>query len=207
MLTEFDHRLQVKQDSWQGLMPNAVSVACPIKSSRMVNSSRTGKQSATMIVDMKSIAPSYDWTVKILNHFFEEAFIFLHPSGGDKQQQTAMTRVPSVLSLNGPKSANSTPAPNGSSGSAGAGKVLTGYTEADVCECEPVLVSCALRILLRYCVEMEAVDKKGLSQLQVACYVNTVRAIIVYMIPSVETTIQSMLYCRNLGEETTVKVS
>jgi hypothetical protein len=150
---------QVKQDLWQGQVPSAVSVASPVKTKRADKIKQTN-----MTVELKTVSASYDWTVKILNHFFEEAYILLHP-GGDKQQ-AAMTRVPSILSMNGAKT-NST------------GTKLNGYNEADVCECEPVLVAGALRILLRYCMEMESVEKKGLSQSQVACFKNTIKVILV----------------------------
>ncbi len=43
-----------------------------------------------------------------------------------------------------------------------------------VLQVEPTAVACILRILLRYVVELEAIEARGLSALQLACYSQTV---------------------------------
>lgn len=52
------------------------------------------------------------------------------------------------------------------------------YSRADVCEVEPTAVACVLRILLRYVVEIEAVDTRSLTPVQLNCYVQTLDVII-----------------------------
>ena len=111
--------------------------------------------------------------VHFLNWLVEEAWILLNPVG-DSLQPAMMTRIPSSLSL-----VHHQKPIIGSNGisipSIPSANRLHGYSRADICECEPVLASSVLRVLVRFCWELECVDTKSLTAVQLNCFNNTVK--------------------------------
>ena len=50
------------------------------------------------------------------------------------------------------------------------------YTRADVCELEPTLAACVLRLIVRFCIELEAVEYRAFSRHHQACFCSTLKA-------------------------------
>lgn len=69
------------------------------------------------------------------------------------------------------------------------------YTRSDLCEVEPTAVACIMRILLRYVVEIESLETKGLTAIQLNCFIATLEAIVNHLIPSLQRVTTECFYC------------
>lgn len=60
------------------------------------------------------------------------------------------------------------------------------YTRDDVCEIEPTIVICLLRLVIRYIIELEELEKSEFTKSQLLCFETTKKAISLYLLPSLD---------------------
>jgi hypothetical protein len=65
------------------------------------------------------------------------------------------------------------------------------YTRDDICEIEPTIVICLLRLVIRYIIELEELDKSDFTKSQLKCFEETKKSISIYLLPSLDKILSS----------------
>lgn len=107
--------------------------------------------------EVMTVSSSYLWVVTALNYLVIEVM-------------TLLNKRSSYQSSNEDNSSN----------------MITILSKLDVSELEPICVTALLRFLLRYVVEIEALDPTGFTKAQLACFVSTLDAIMRKLIISLQ---------------------
>ena len=164
---------QVRHDPWQGNYPRRIIIKDPAHPSIQLQLLRGvgvgGSTGSTVLAGQ-----SFDWFTTALSHFLDEIWAFLKAQddwdtyfheryGGSFQQRTSGGSFASRRSGT----------------SIGSGMNMdeqATYSREDVCQLEPHIVSCLLRCLLRFVLELEAVGT-------CRCCGTCILRIYIYLIP------------------------
>lgn len=207
----------------------SVSVHNRTSSSAHPNSPINGRGSlsplaaaASEVADEMYLSASYVWVVAVLSEFLAEVWVLLQagsrggPSIDASQALSPKKRVSTVPFTNNgdtskeseTKIANedvSRPVCGSRSNAAHAGQY---YSRDDVCEIEPEIASCLLRILVRYVRDVESTvplylsepqddnfeEEASFTEAQKECFLKTMDAVINKLIPSLDDVIWSNFF-------------
>jgi len=150
-----------------------------------------------------NISRSYAWLVSILTHFCDEVLILLKAESEVKTLRSVNAEEMEAASLaaaNKRKIAVKSPGP--SKQETGTGTMRPqGYTRNEMCEIEPIAVSCIQRIFLQFVIEVQCLNTQGFTQQQMSVYIRTVEAILEYLVPSLSKLISKHFYCHEIPSD------
>lgn len=174
---------------------------------------------ASVVADEQFLSASYVWVVAVMSEFLAEVWVLLQ-AGARSTNQTDVSpmaspvkaststpfSVPSDLAATKDKEvARSRPTVNSAQGTS------QYYSRDDVCEIEPEIVACLLRIIVRYVRDVESVvhvfgepqdgqeidnfdDEHHFTAAQKECFIMTLDAVNTKLIPTLNNVINSCFF-------------
>lgn len=149
---------QVRQDAWTTLATTNVEICGLLDSHRhpqVTSSTSVDSTSASTTIPVTDVSPSYLWMIAAFNHLIGEILIMLNKRSlllgahNDASHSDASSATADIRST-----------------------VLLG--RFDVSELEPAAVNVLLRLLVRFLVEIEALDASSFTRAQAHCFNSTV---------------------------------
>jgi hypothetical protein len=146
------------------------------------SSSGSSSSSSSSTSTSHLVAWSYDWMIAVLSLFFDELWVFLKASSSSSSSTSSSTSSTTSTTLQTKKSPSSAAA----------------YSRADICEVEPVAITCILRLLVRFVIELENIKITTLSKPQQLCYLKTIKQVEAKMLPSVDDIMSASFFVQDL---------